>query len=66
MEILKYTEAHNEFRQHFRNFLEKEVLPDAPTWEKDHITPKSAWKKMGQAGFLCPHVSKEYGGMGGD
>lgn len=28
--------------------------------------PKSIWKKMGAEGFLCPWVSAEYGGMGGD
>jgi alkylation response protein AidB-like acyl-CoA dehydrogenase len=35
-------------------------------WEKDHITPKEAWRKMGRSGFLCTWVPREYGGMGGD
>ncbi len=66
MEILQYTDDHRNFRQRLRDFLEKEVSPHASQWEKDGIVPKSAWKKMGQAGFLCTEVSPEYGGLGGD
>jgi len=66
MEILKYTEAHRNFRERLRDFLAKEVTPHADQWEKDGIVPKEAWKKMGQAGFLCTEVSPDYGGIGGD
>jgi acyl-CoA dehydrogenase len=66
MEILEYTDAHHEFRERLRLFLEKEVTPNADQWEKDHIVPKSAWKKIGAAGFLCPWVGKAYGGPGLD
>jgi acyl-CoA dehydrogenase len=66
MEILQYTEDHREFRLRLRRFLEKEVTPYADEWEKDGIVPKTAWKKMGRAGFLCTEVSPDYGGLGGD
>jgi acyl-CoA dehydrogenase len=66
MEILKYTEDHQNFRERLRRFLAKEVTPHANQWEKDGIVPKSAWKKMGQAGFLCMDVASEYGGPGGN
>ena len=66
MEILNYTEEHNNFRERLRDFLEKEVTPFADQWERDKIVPKSVWKKMGQGGFLCPDVAAEYGGLGGD
>ena len=66
MEILKYTKAHLDFRKRLRRFLAKEVTPHANQWEKDGIVPKSAWKKMGQAGFLCTEVASEYEGPGGD
>jgi len=66
MEILKYTDAHHNFRDRLRSFLAKEVTPNADQWEKDGIVPKSAWKKMGRAGFLCTEVSSKYGGLGGD
>jgi alkylation response protein AidB-like acyl-CoA dehydrogenase len=66
MEILKYTEEHHNFRNRLRTFLEKEITPFGDQWEKEGIVPKSAWQKMGQAGFLCPDVAVEYGGLGGD
>ena len=66
MEILKYTDAHRNFRKRLRDFLAKEVTPYADEWEKAGIVPKSAWKKMGRAGFLCTEVSSAYGGLGGD
>ncbi len=66
MEILKYTEAHNNFRMRMRDFLAKEITPHVEQWETDHITPKWAWQKVGGEGFLCTSVPKEYGGMGGD
>jgi acyl-CoA dehydrogenase len=66
MEILQYTEDHRNFRKRLRRFLEKEVTPHAGQWEKDGIVPKEAWKKMGQAGFLCTEVLPDYGGIGGD
>jgi alkylation response protein AidB-like acyl-CoA dehydrogenase len=66
MDILNYTEAHHEFRQRLRAFLEKEVTPYAEQWEKDHIVPREIWNKIGQQGFLSTGVAKEYGGLGGD
>ena len=66
MDILNYTDAHEEFREQLKNFLSTEVTPNVDQWEKDGIVPKSIWRKMGQNGFLCMDVSEAYGGMGGD
>ncbi len=66
MEILNYTDEHIDFRNRLRAFLEKEITPFGDQWEEDGIVPKSAWKKMGQDGFLCMDVPAEYGGIGGD
>jgi alkylation response protein AidB-like acyl-CoA dehydrogenase len=66
MDILKYTKEHNQFRERLCAFLAKEVTPFVDQWEKDHIVPKSAWQKTGKAGFLCPSITPEYGGIGGD
>ena len=66
MDILKFSKEHNLFRERLKAFLETEVTPHVAQWEKEHIVPKSAWKKMGKAGFLCPTVATEYGGLGGD
>jgi len=66
MEILTYTDEHLDFRQRLRDFLAQEVTPHASEWEQAGIVPKSAWEKMGRAGFLCTEVSSAYGGLGGD
>ncbi len=66
MDILNYTDKHLDFRQRLRAFLKAEVTPFVDRWEKEHIVPKSAWRAMGQAGFLCPALSSEYGGIDGD
>lgn len=66
MEILNYTPAHQEFRKRFADFLAKEVAPHADQYEKDHIVPKNIWKLIGEQGYLCTNLSKEYGAMGGD
>jgi len=66
VEILNYTEDHLKFRERVRTFFEKEVTPRVDEWEKSGITPKSIWKRMGQEGFLCTSVPKEYGGLGAD
>ncbi|MFH0997717.1 MAG: acyl-CoA dehydrogenase family protein [Pseudomonadota bacterium] len=66
MELLIYTDAHNDFRQRLRAFLEIEVIPFVDQWEKEKIIPRDIWRKTGKAGFLCPCVSPDYGGLGGD
>lgn len=66
MDILHYTDAHNEFRRRLRSFCEQEIMPNAARWEAEHCMPREMWRKMGRAGFLCPEVSPPYGGLGGD
>lgn len=66
MNILNYTEEHKIYRERFRAFVDKEILPNKDQWEKDHIVPKETWKKMGREGFLCPCVSSNYDGPGLD
>lgn len=66
MEIISYAEEHRIFREALRKFFDKEVTPYVEEWEEAGIVPKSAWKKMGEQGFLCMQVPEEYGGMGAD
>ncbi|RJP83313.1 MAG: acyl-CoA dehydrogenase [Desulfobacteraceae bacterium] len=64
--LLQYTDSHSRFRERLRSFLAKEIQPCCKQWEQNKIVPKSAWKQMGEKGFLCTGISKEYGGPGGD
>ena len=66
MDILTYTDEHHAFRRRLREFIATQVIPNAKQWEKDHFVPRDMWNKMGEQGFLCTGVSKEYGGLGGD
>jgi alkylation response protein AidB-like acyl-CoA dehydrogenase len=66
MEIINYAEEHHQFRKRLQSFIDREVIPQVDQWEKDKIVPKSVWKKMGRAGFLCTDVPPEYGGRGAD
>ncbi|HOO55657.1 MAG TPA: acyl-CoA dehydrogenase family protein [bacterium] len=61
-----FSEEHRIFRDSFRKFLEKEIVPYHEQWEKDGIVDREAWLKAGEQGFLCPWVSEDYGGLGVD
>lgn len=61
-----YTEEHDIFRATFRKYLENEVVPHLEEWEEQREVPRSAWKKMGEQGFLCPWLEEEYGGSEAD
>lgn len=60
-----FTEEHELFRQAFRRFIEKEILPEYDEWERNGETPRSIWKKLGEHGYLCPWLEEKYGGPGG-
>jgi acyl-CoA dehydrogenase len=66
MDIIQYSEEHRIFRDTLRKYLEKEVIPHVEEWEEAGIVPRTAWKGMGEQGFLAMHVPEEYGGFGAD
>jgi len=66
VEIIQYKEEHKIFRESLRKFIDREVIPYVEEWEETGIVPKSAWKKMGEQGFLGISVPEEYGGLGAD
>ncbi|WP_328941640.1 acyl-CoA dehydrogenase family protein [Streptomyces sp. NBC_00250] len=59
-----YTADHEAFRATVRTFLDKEVLPHYPQWEKDGIVAREAWLAAGRQGLLGLAVDEEYGGGG--
>ncbi len=66
MERTLFREDHEQFRTSVQRFLETEVLPHQKRWAENGIVDREAWRKAGQAGLLCPWLSEEYGGAGGD
>jgi len=61
-----FTEDHEIFRESFRRFLEKHVLPFHAQWERDGIVPREVWRAAGAEGFLLAGAPTEYGGGGAD
>ena len=61
-----FSEAHDQFRDTVRRFVERELVPHHASWEEAGIVPREAWRKAGAAGLLCCNVPEDQGGVGGD
>jgi acyl-CoA dehydrogenase len=61
-----FNQDHQIFRQSVRQFIEKEVIPNAEKWETERQIPKSIFQKMGDLGYLGINFSEEYGGTNAD
>jgi acyl-CoA dehydrogenase len=59
-----FTEDHESFRQLARDFIEKDVVPHYPEWEKARRMPREVFKQMGALGMLGMAIPEEYGGAG--
>jgi acyl-CoA dehydrogenase len=51
--------------EHVGRFVERELVPHAERWEREHRVDREAWRKLGEAGLLLSSVPEEYGGVGG-
>ncbi len=61
-----FSEEHEIFRQGFKKFLERNVVPHQAEWKKNGIVSREIWKLAGKEGYLCPWVEEKYGGSGVD
>ncbi len=57
-----FTEEHQFFRNTFRDFLQKEVVPHIETWEKTAAIDRAVWKQMGTMGYFGISYPEAYGG----
>src|SRR5438270_1149555 len=55
---------HDMFRDSFRRFLDKEIVPRAEDFERDGIMDRAVFTRAGAAGFLAMDAPEEYGGGG--
>ena len=55
---------HDLFRDSFRRFLEKEIVPRAEEFERAGIMDRAVFAKAGASGFLGMEVPEEWGGGG--
>ncbi|MFN5417899.1 MAG: acyl-CoA dehydrogenase family protein [Flavobacteriia bacterium] len=58
-----FTEEHHQFRQGFRDFLQKEVVPHIEKWEKTGTIERFIWKKFGEMGYFGLKQPEAYGGL---
>ncbi|WP_299107064.1 acyl-CoA dehydrogenase family protein [uncultured Tenacibaculum sp.] len=63
MNNMYFTEEHEAFRDSFRDFLQKEVVPHIEKWEKDGTVERFIWKKFGEMGYFGLNQPEEYGGL---
>ncbi|MFZ4603644.1 MAG: acyl-CoA dehydrogenase family protein [Caulobacterales bacterium] len=61
-----FSDEHEAFRESVRRFIQTEIKPNHAQWQKDGITPRTLWRRAGDAGILCPYVPARYGGYDAD
>lgn len=66
MNSMYFTEEHESFRQSFKDFLQKEVVPHINKWEKQGTVERFIWKRFGEMGYFGLNQPQEYGGLGLD
>jgi alkylation response protein AidB-like acyl-CoA dehydrogenase len=59
-----YTEEHEAFREVFRDFVAKEVVPHFADWEAAGQPPRDLFRKLGALGVMGFDIPEEYGGPG--
>ncbi|KRA25255.1 acyl-CoA dehydrogenase [Microbacterium sp. Root61] len=57
-----YRPEHDEFRTLVRSFLEREVVPRFPEWEKQGLVPHDFYLAVGELGFFGLRAPEEFGG----
>jgi alkylation response protein AidB-like acyl-CoA dehydrogenase len=64
-----FDDVHEDFRESFRTFLEREVIGGEgryEQWERDGIVPREVFALAGRGGFLGMSVPERYGGAGAE
>ena len=64
MQDFMYEEEHLMFRDAFREFLQREVVPHEEEWTEVGRVDRNVWRIAGENGFLAMAVPEEYGGLG--
>jgi acyl-CoA dehydrogenase len=62
--IPPFTEEHERFRLEVREFVETELLPRAPEWERAGWFPGQVFRRLAELGYLGLKFPPQYGGQG--
>lgn len=63
MANMYFTEEHEVFRESFKDFLQKEVVPHIEKWERTGDIERFIWSKFGEMGYFGLSYPEEYGGL---
>ncbi|WP_394787474.1 acyl-CoA dehydrogenase family protein [Rhodoferax sp.] len=61
-----FSPDHEAFRDSFRRFVDKEILPFHAAWEEQGYVDRAVWHAAGANGFLCTSMPEEFGGCSTD
>jgi acyl-CoA dehydrogenase len=61
-----FSAEHETFRRAVREFVDKELAPNADEWEAAGRFPRPVWRRLGELGFLGVELPERYGGAGAD
>lgn len=63
---LPFQEEHQIYHDQIDRFVQQELLPHEARWDDQGMVDRDAWLKAGANGLLCPSLSEDLGGPGGD
>jgi len=63
---LIFEPEHEQLRETTRQYIEREVEPNAEKWERERIVDRSAYVAAGKYGLIGFNMPEEYGGGGSD
>jgi alkylation response protein AidB-like acyl-CoA dehydrogenase len=66
MKRLVFEPEHEQLRETTRQYIEREVAPNAEKWERERIVDRSAYVAAGKYGLIGFNMPEKYGGGGSD
>jgi acyl-CoA dehydrogenase len=61
-----FSAEHDMFREQVRRLVNSEIEPKVAEWNRNGISDRESWRRLGAAGFLGANAPEEYGGGGVD
>jgi acyl-CoA dehydrogenase len=59
-----FSADHASFRSMVRDFIDREVIPAYPEWEREGAAPREFYRRLGEVGIIGLSIPSEFGGGG--